>query len=543
MSITSNGVKLNGKRGRGFILMLIFGFAEGALTILLAVSLSAVFLFPDQANATAGVSDILSYQGRLTDAAGSPLGGTGTNYCFQFSIYTASSGGSKLWPAGAPTTDTISVVNGVFNAGIGTADDLSTYNFYDNDTIYLDIGVAAQVASSCVGVSFENLFPRQRIDAVAYAKVARDVYGDLLKTKNDNSTVQIGAGTGTASPIYLALDVKTGGADTIGGACTQNGALWYNSTNTRALVCENSAIQEVGNANTIVGIKEQSSGTTISSGVVNFSAVTNLTISQDGQTLKFSGPAGGGGNSNSDWTPYGYGAPLPATSSPGLNSLYFAPFYLPHDYYFLRMNAFGSFTANISNITTTVGLTESAALYARDTANPLRITSFWSGSWGIQMSVSGSTKVSINNPVGIANSTSVSYSNYTCSVTNCSTYLASSISGPRVEFFPMSTTLTAGQYWLAWAKSSIASGTKCHIGASDYFQTISYFSTRFQPWGTNSSATNLGMQIVPGFGTYSATSGAFPASITLGTAISWTASNAPIPFFNFSGWTTGTNLL
>jgi len=276
---------------------MLFSLVEFIFSIFVFISLSANLWYPEKMEAATGVSKILSYQGRLTDASGNPLGGTGTNYCFRFSVYDNATvgAGSKLWPAGTPSTMTINVANGVFNVGIGDTgaggDDLAAFNFYDNDSIYLNVETAAQVAESCSGVSFENLSPRQRIEAVGYSLSTRDVYGDLLRTLNSTGIVQIGTGTGVASNQKLfRLDVKNT-SDTIGGACTTSGALWYNSSSSRALVCDGTTIQEIGNLGTIVGIKEQSTTTNISSGTVNFSGSNNITISQEGQTLKFSVPS------------------------------------------------------------------------------------------------------------------------------------------------------------------------------------------------------------------------------------------------------------
>lgn len=292
MSITPKGVRFNRKKGQRLWMLPALLLIEAVLSLFVYISLAANIIWPEESRGATGVANVLSYEGRLTDASGNPLGGAGTDYCFKFSIYDDAKLGSpdtKLWPSSSPTGTSITVYDGVFDALIGSTDTLD-YDFYTSDTVYLNVEVATKVGASCTNgdETYENLGRRQRIAATGYAISAANVYSTLLKTDISNSKVQIGTGTGTASQKLLALDVKNT-SDTIGGVCTTSGTLWYNSSNSRALVCDNGTIQEIGNLGTIVGIKEASAGSTISSGTVVWSGINGVSVSQNAQTLSVSG--------------------------------------------------------------------------------------------------------------------------------------------------------------------------------------------------------------------------------------------------------------
>jgi hypothetical protein len=186
-------------------------------------------------HATAGVPDIISYQGRLTDQNGILLGGTGTTYHFKFSIWDAATVGSgtRLWPASAPTATSLTVTDGVFDVNIGDTSagypDALTYDFQSNDTVYLQVEVSPD------GSTYETLGPRSRITSSSTAINAKTLGGlpssyflDATNLTNFNSRSLAtpltgyvsGAGTITASDTILSAIQKLNGNMGGGGAIT-----------------------------------------------------------------------------------------------------------------------------------------------------------------------------------------------------------------------------------------------------------------------------------------------------------------------------------
>lgn len=302
MSISFDGVRIRRRNARGpwaRMLGMCIVVAEIVLTVFLTVSIGAHIFFPDASFGATGSPQLLSYEGYLTDASGNPLGGTGTAYCFRFSIYDGANVGSgtKLWPAGTPSVTLATSTDGVFSALIGQADAL-TYNFYDNDSTYLNVEVYTVAASggTCSGGSYETLGPRQQIASAGYSISAENVYGSLLQTQTSNSRVQVGTGGGSPTPIYFGLDVKSS-ADYVGQSCTTSGTVWYNSAISKALVCENGVIQAISNAGattTIAGINANA-GTPATTGTIVFSNSNGVTFGINGNTITASVAAGGGG--------------------------------------------------------------------------------------------------------------------------------------------------------------------------------------------------------------------------------------------------------
>src|SRR3989344_3506947 len=145
------------------------------IALCLITAICALQLPVNNATAATGVPKMLSYQGRLLDSSGNLLGGAnGTAYCMKFSLWTASSSGSRVWPTNAPSTSTITITNGVFNAAIGDTSiggDALDFNFQTNDEVYLDIGIGLRVGTCASGgdETMETLAPRQRVYSAGYA--------------------------------------------------------------------------------------------------------------------------------------------------------------------------------------------------------------------------------------------------------------------------------------------------------------------------------------------------------------------------------------
>ena len=140
----------------------------------------SAFFFPSSAYAVTGVPKIINFQGRLMNSSGALLGGpSGTQYCYKFSLYDAVSAGSKIWPAGSPSTMTILTREGVFDAQVGgkdslgvQSDSLATYLFTD-DQAFVQVEVATKVGATCApgdgAETFETMAPRQQVVSAAFA--------------------------------------------------------------------------------------------------------------------------------------------------------------------------------------------------------------------------------------------------------------------------------------------------------------------------------------------------------------------------------------
>ena len=232
------------------------------ISLTFIVSSTVPFRF---AQAVTGVPEILSYQGRLTDDDGDLLGGSGTDYVFRFSIWDNSTVGSgtRLWPSATPGNATTTVTEGVFNINIGdttNGTDALTYNFEDNDTVYLQVEVSSN------GTTFETLSPRQQITSSGFAINANTVRG----------FVPAQSASGNQIPVLTSGSLILGASDPT-----------INATGSNTLTLQSGVtgnIQFFSSSNNLT-----SAGTlTLAGGLNSNSATTTDTLSVGG-TLRLSG--------------------------------------------------------------------------------------------------------------------------------------------------------------------------------------------------------------------------------------------------------------
>ena len=91
--------------------------------------------------AGASIPQLISIQGRLTDAAGVPLAGS---HNLTFLVYNASSGGSSLWTEYHNGTNNVTVTNGVFNVLLGS---IVALNLPFNESYWLEAVVNGEAQS------------------------------------------------------------------------------------------------------------------------------------------------------------------------------------------------------------------------------------------------------------------------------------------------------------------------------------------------------------------------------------------------------------
>lgn len=242
-----------------------------------------------------------------------------------------------------------------------------------------------------------------------------------------------------------------------------------------------------------------------------------------------------------------YRNPPVSNSSLGNGTVYFAPFDVPHEVSASRVNFFLSLTHTFSGApnNSTAWIAAGYGIYTRMSGTGSdRISNLTSYSLSyVSGSVSSSTRLSVTNYIGLSNATSHSTSQYGVQNASVTDYLGSSIAGYRVLALPLNLTLTPNRYWMGFSVQSSSQGASFILGHSvlqnQYSNNLAY-----RVIGAVSAASNASVyHVTAGLGTYSATTAAFPVSIALTNSDIRGANVQTIPYFNFSGVSTSSNIL
>lgn len=533
MSIKDGKVRIYFAAHRNRLMVGGLMLIQFVLTLVLSVSLAGQIVWPEQTKAAAGTPMQLSYEGRLTDSSGNALGGTGTPYCYRFSIYDSASGGNKLWPGGTPTQSISTTTDGVFNAIIGQADTLSSsvFDFSTTSTSYLNVEV--NTATSTCGGTWESLTPRQPILSSAYALQANNIYGSYLKTDTVNGRVQVGTGAGAATPIYLGLDVKNV-AEAVGQTCSTNGLMWYNSAISQALICEAGVMKGLGTAGTTTIAAVTANGATpISVGTVVLSNSNGVSFGVNGSTITASVNAAAG-VTLSQWEPYMLATSTAATSlAPA--SAFFNTINLPDAVAISKVNLLRSFNFSVPAATSVAStgseaysFTQGFSVFTRQNygLSSTNLSYLTSASFGMTLQYLYSSTSQSLNASWVTNSTGGT-SGFASSSSNAN--LSSLWTGLKYVRVPLVTTLTAGEYWLGQQYSTTASTSNSgatilslsNIALSIPVMTLGNFGTAGSLAGWHPGKQGVGV------------ASAFTTNNTMAMSVITGSANQQFPYFNF----------
>lgn len=142
---------------------------------------------PAGPNVTPG---LLSYQGYLTGANGSPLNG---NVNVTFRLYNVPSGGTALWTEAHTGGNAVPVSNGLFNVLLGSLTPIPS-SVWNNSAVYLGVKVGSD----------PEMTPRELVGAVPVSVSVSN--GSITTNKLANGAVTANKLSSTAAGTWTMLD-------------------------------------------------------------------------------------------------------------------------------------------------------------------------------------------------------------------------------------------------------------------------------------------------------------------------------------------------
>lgn len=239
--------------------------------------------------------------------------------------------------------------------------------------------------------------------------------------------------------------------------------------------------------------------------------------------------------------PWAYSG-MATNSSLGQSTLYFMPFDVAEPVYGSRINFYISYSGALSagNSTGSCSARIGYGLYTLNSDSLNRLTSYEAVI--LSHTMNSNTQYVATHINGLLNTTSHSTSQLTISNANASTYLATSINGPRAVPLPLNLTLTQGRYWLGMSVQTNAGNAMTNN------LSVMVTSVGVQPdirgFAAASAASNASVfRMMQGLGFYSAQSAGWPASIAYTTDNIRAAVNQTLVHFDIKGVSYATTYL
>ena len=264
---------------------LLFRFIATTI-VLLSLCVSVAITISHHASAAQTVPYKVNYQGRLTNAAGTPM--ADGQYNMTFRLYSVLSGGSATWTEVHATTNRITVTNGQFAVQLGGVSAL-TPAMFTSQPLYLEVELPTPASATCstaaCGVYTEGaMTPRQALASSAYAMNSDTLDGidapSFARRDADNT--------------LTGLQLFKNTSNAIGSFAVQNVAgsniLTVNTTNQRVGIGD---ITAGGGPAATLEVKS-TSGETLPALIVNNNGSGSIALFQSSGTDVFSLAAAGG---------------------------------------------------------------------------------------------------------------------------------------------------------------------------------------------------------------------------------------------------------
>jgi hypothetical protein len=213
------------------------------------VLLSALISVVVVSSASADIPQVISYQGKVTDAGGTPV--ADGDYSMTFTIYDAETSGTSLWSSG---TMTVAVSGGTFSVLLGDTGQPALNLDFDID-YWLEIDIAGDIQS-----------PRTPLGSVGYAYMASGIVpGTEMVDSRSNPIFKgtnLGTGAGLRGDSDLGIGVR-GETNATDGKGVYGAANSTTGTNYGVM-----GVHESSNGAAVIGFANGTSG--VASGVIGY---------------------------------------------------------------------------------------------------------------------------------------------------------------------------------------------------------------------------------------------------------------------------------